>query len=208
MFYPPAEFRNFSRVIIIFCIFLLLVLGLAEFFPLYADYPNFINNAGTQRARVEILVSSMLILQYRSSTDQVNAVAVMETALPAFKQEETTLQNDPMPDIQALMLQAQPNYLALVTAAQTVVNSPTKPVDPVQVDIVITKRDAYRMAINQVVITLIQHQEDSTRTLFYIKSGIVVVLIGFGCFYWYILEKRMKHVISEESARAKSEQPN
>lgn len=106
------------------------------------------------------------------------------------------------------MLQAQPNYLALVAAAQTVVSSPTKPVETVQVNIMIAKRDAYRTTINQVVMTLVHHAEDSARTLFYIKSGIVVLLIGFGCFYWWVLEKRMKHVIMEESqAKTKAPEP-
>jgi hypothetical protein len=208
VFYPPADFRNFSRVIIGFCLFLLLVLGLAEFFPLYADYPNFINNAGLQRVRVEVLVSSMLIMQYRSPADQTNAVAVIETALPVFRQEETTLQDDPSPDIQAIMLQAQPNYLALVAAAQTVVANPTKPVDPVQVNIMIAKRDAYRMAINQVVVTLVQHAEESTRNLFYVKTGIAGILAVTGTIYWIVLEKRMKHVIAEEGTQAKSEPLN
>lgn len=199
MFYPPAEFRAFSRVIIVFSLFLLLLVGIAELFPLYADYPTYINNAGTQRARVEVLVSSMLILQYRPPSEQANAVATIETTLPLFKQEQTTLLDDPARDIQAIMLQAQPNYLALVAAVQTAISNPTKPVDPVQVNIMIMKRDAYRAAINQVTATLIQHAEDSTRTLFYIKSGIVVLLMGFGCFYWLVLEKRMKHVIVEEA---------
>ena len=197
MFYSPESYRTFSRFTIGFCIFLLLVLGAAEYFPLYADYPDYINQAGLQRTRMEVLTSSMIILEYRTPVEQANAVATIETTLPILRKEQATLLDDPMQDIQSLVQQSQPSYL----------DNPTKPVNPVQVNIMIAKHDAYRLIISQIVTTLIQHENNSTRNLFYVKTGIAVALVLMGLIYWIVLEQRMRHVIQvEQQEQAKKEE--
>lgn len=206
MFYPPESFRIFSRVVISFCLFLLLILGIAEIFPIYSDDPAYINAAGLQRTRVEELVNSMIILEYLPPAEHTNAIAIIETVLPQLRQEQSNLQGNTASDIQSFVLQSQPAYLAIVAAAQSAITDPSKPVDPAQVAIAVGRKDGYRNAINELVTILVQHSEANSRALYLEKTSIVLLLAVCGVGYWIVLEGRMQHVIVEE-AKEKAPEP-
>lgn len=203
MFYPPREFRTFTRIFIAFCIFLLVVLGLAAVFPLYANYSQYIYQAGLQSTRVEVIASSMMVLEYRPQAEHIDAIARIQTALPALTKEQNTLAISTATDTRVLVQQSQPSFTLITTAAQTVVSNPTKPVDPAEVDIVMKERVEYRTDINLVVQILVQHSNEYSNNLWLVETGDVGILIGLGITYWIIMEKRMRHVIREEDAAKK-----
>lgn len=194
----PESFRKFTRIVVFFCILLLLLIETFVTIPLFANDPEYLNQAGLQRTRVEVLANSMLILEYRPQSEHTQAVGVIETALPIFKQEQATLQDNKASDVQQLIMSSRGDFLAITAAAQTVVDNPSKPVDPVQVAIVLAHRDTYRATINSIVTILVQRTELRTQVLFIVKSCLVIILLVAGLWYWYIVEKRVRERIAEQ----------
>src|SRR6266568_3062982 len=102
----PESFRTFTRVVILFCIFLLGIMGVFETIPLTSDDAAYINQAGLQRTRIEVIANSILILEYRQAAERPQAIANIEASLPIFKQEQATLSANTDTDIQILMQQS------------------------------------------------------------------------------------------------------
>ena len=180
------ETSKLVRILSIAAILLILVLVAFESILPLVDASSYMNQAGLQRTRSDVLALSMLTLEYRPVSEHAQAISNLQVTLPIFEAEQTLLDSNQSSDEQLLLQQVRGDYLAIVASAQTVVNAPDKPVDPVQVDIMQRHKDMYRSTMNLLVTVLVHHVENLTWTLFYIESGIEVLLLCIMLWLWML----------------------
>lgn len=169
-------------------ILILILIAFEALLPL-VDASSYLNQAGLQRTRSDVLALAMLTLEYRPASEHALAISNLQVTLPIFEQEQTLLNSNDASDEQLLLQQMRGDYLAIITSAQTVVSAPSKPVDPVQVSIMMAHKDSYRSTMNLLVNVLVSHVERLTWTLFYTESGIGLLILGVVVWLWRMLEK-------------------
>lgn len=188
MLKTPQGSQAFIRVLSLAAILLVLVLIAFESLLPLVDASSYLNQAGLQRTRSDVLALAMLTLEYRPASEHALAISNLQVTLPIFEQEQTLLNSDDDSDEQLLLQQMRGDYLAIVTAAQSAISVPGKPVDPIQVNIIMAHKDSYRSTMNLLVNVLVSHVERLTWTLFYTESGIGVLIAGIVVILWRLLE--------------------
>lgn len=181
--------KKIYRVLFIATILLVLVIIAFESILPLVDASSYLNQAGLQRTRSDVLALAMLTLEYRPASEHALAISNLQVTLPIFEQEQTLLNSNDASDEQLLLQQMRGDYLAIITSAQTVISAPNKPVDPIQVNIIMAHKDSYRSTMNLLVNVLVSHVERLTWTLFYIESGIGLLIMGVVVWLWRMLEK-------------------
>lgn len=168
--------KAFRRLLVALRVALLLLLLVFLFVPLI-PYNAAINNASLQRARSERLAKDALILEYldTSSDDRAQAVSEMQITLPLWEGEQSALIASPDGQIALIALQSNSDYSAMTAASQSVLATPTKPADTVEVDIIVSHEHAYEVAINQIV-TLMQQDIATQQLQLFIYECVVVAL--------------------------------
>lgn len=191
MIRSPQSFRRFVRILSTATMLLILVLIAFESILPLVDSSSYMNQAGLQRTRSDILALAMLTLEYRPSVEHAQAISNLQVTLPIFEKEQNLLNSNNDSDEQLLLQQMRGDYLAIVTSAQTVVDDPNKPVDPVQVNIMMAHKDAYRSTMNLLVNVLVSHAESLTWRIFLIETGIGILLVGIIASFLAIYERRV-----------------
>lgn len=168
-----------------FFLFLLLLLGGFQSIPILAGSDTTaVNQAGLQRTRGEVIAKNVLILQYRPATARPQAISDLETTLPLWEQEQTTLANDVRPDVQIIVTEIRPDYLAMDTAVRAILAHPDGPTDPVQVSIILMHDRQYVVSMNEIVLILQQSADRRTTSLFVIESVIdlffLIICVVYG----------------------------
>lgn len=168
-------------VIVLNVVFLLILFAWANF-----STDNLMNQVGLQRARSQRIAKDVLILStHPTDESRAQAISEMQNMLPGWQETQTGLQQgDPalglphaVPDnIQLILTQAQPDYNAMLVAAKAILASPDKPVNSIQVTIILAHELKYYLAMSQVE-TLWQQQIDAWRWQFFWTASVVLVLI-------------------------------
>ena len=149
-----------------------------------------INQAGLQRVRGQALAKSALLIEY-VPTLRVVALSDMQVALPLFEQEQNVLLQNQDRDIQSLLLDARPNYLALVAATKSIVANPESVTTPDQVAIILLANKPSAMTLNTIVVTMSQQYASRMQQLFVIEVTIDLLLFG-NAFVYNWLHKRVR----------------
>lgn len=183
--------HRFVRVLSFSAILLIIMQIAFELLLPFVDASSYLNQAGLQRTRSDVLALAMMTLEYRPVSERAQAISNLQVTLPLFESEQDLLNaNASTSDEQLLLQQMKGDYLAIVASAQSVVDVPSKIVDSIQVNIIMMHKDAYRSTMNLLQTVLVHHVENLTWTLFYIESGIGVLLLCITASLWRMIEKR------------------
>lgn len=195
------KLRKLTRIIMPFCFVLLLIEAGFQAIPLTVSGAQ-ISQADMQKTRCEVIAKSALILEYRPPSEHIQAISDLQVVLPRFMQEQATLNGSRSESIQAYLIQAQPDYQAIVKATQIILAQKDKPVDMTQVSIILAHERGYTTTMNELLIYGLQRLDARTFQVFLFESGIDVLLFMMAAVFWIRLEiivKRLEHS-NEEAA--------
>lgn len=189
--------RRYMITFLIFALFIISALVILEILPFT---PN--NNDGVaeqqtafQIARAEFIVKDVFTLAYRPITYHAQAISELQIEIPQFQEAQqgllhgdTTLNlpSNPPDNVVASLTTAQTDYLALFTAAKTILMTPDKQPDAVEVEIIATHERPYISYMAQVLTNLQQNLQNKQLQFL----GIKFVLFGF-----LILTVLMKYLL-------------
>jgi hypothetical protein len=192
-------------------IFLLIALSVCEVIPLTNGNNDSIiqEQVDFQLARAEFLTKDVFALAYRPISGRAQATGELQIQLPAFQHTQAGLMNgdptlglpnNPSSGVKAALMDAQPDYLQIVTAIQIILGRPDSNPDPIQVNIVAGRERPY-IASMYTVVTLLQ-QEAQTRViqLLVLKMtllGLVVILVLLK--YLLFTQRVIKKMIDDEA---------
>lgn len=192
------KLRKLTRIIMPFYLVLLLIDAGFQAIPLTISGAQ-ISQADAQKTRCEVIVKSALILEYRPASEHVQAISDLQVILPRFQQEQTVLSAYHNETIQAYLLQAQPDYLAIVKATQNILARKDKPVDMDQVSIILAHERGYTVTMNALLIYGLQRLDARTMQVFLFESGIDVLLLIMAALFWIRVELIVKKQVVEEA---------
>lgn len=192
------KLRRYTRIIMPFCLLLLLIDAGFQAIPLTISGAQ-ISQADAQKTRCEVIAKSALILEYRPAAEHVQAISDLQVVLPRFQQEQAVLSAYRSEPIQAYLIQAQPDYLAIVNAAQMILAQKNKPVDMVQVSIILAHERGYTSTMNELLVYGLQRLDARTLQLFLFESGIDALLLIMAALFWIRVEIIVKRQIKEEA---------
>lgn len=193
--------RLSTRIILLSCIALLLLLAGFQALPLSHYEVNYLNSAETQRVRSQIIVKSALTLAYRPVAEHAQAISDMQVILPLFIQEQQTLDANRNADVQQAVQLARSDYLALVSSAQSVITHANKPIDHIQVDILVAHNRGFVNAETEVITVLLNHEAADQAYLFAIEcilDGMLFLLASGFLIATEIMIKKQQHVAFKE----------
>lgn len=183
------KFRLFTRITVVACLAFLILLTGFETLPLSHYGTNYLNNADTQRVRSQVLLKSALTLEYRPASEHPQAISDMQVALPLFIQEQNILAQNPNVDIQQKVQAANPDYQAMIAAAQRIITTPSgKPVDPVQVDILIGHNRDFLIEETAVITVIAVDEENEQILLFFVEFILDLILFFLGIGFLVVFE--------------------
>ncbi|GCE14839.1 type IV pili methyl-accepting chemotaxis transducer N-terminal domain-containing protein [Tengunoibacter tsumagoiensis] len=185
----PKLFRTFARFTKI--LLLLLLIGFEWIPNLSGGDAHYINEAGLQRARSQMLASATYILAYRPLPEHAQAMHDLQTILSVFEHEQSTLQGNPASDVQDQLLQANSDYLPLVTALQDIVAHPQRAINLLEVNIIALHERGYLVSMNALVLILPRHLEERNIQLFVIQIILEILFLfmfflAMTTFFWEI----------------------
>jgi hypothetical protein len=169
--------------------FLVLVLINAGFqaIPLTTSASQ-ISEADLQRTRCEVIAKSALILAYRPATEHVQAISDLQVVLPRFQQEQTSLATYHNDIVQGYLLQMQPDYLAITNATQNILAQKDKPIDKIQIDIILAHEHNYLSTMNEFLVYGLQRLDGRTMQVFVIECIIDGLLLIIVVLFWIRIE--------------------
>jgi hypothetical protein len=176
VFEVSKKFHVFTRIILLTCVVLLLLLSGFESLPLGHYGTDYLQSVEAQRTRSQIFTKDALILEYGTAAEQPQAISDMQVSLPLFIQEQNVLINNPNSAVRQKVEDAQPDYRAIVQATQAILAHPTKPVDPVQVDILVAHNGNFVLDETQVLTTISANLHSAQLYLFIIEGVFDVLL--------------------------------
>lgn len=181
------KLRRFTRIIMPFCLVLLLIDAGFQAIPLTVSGDQ-ISQADMQKTRCEVIAKSALILEYRPQSEHVQVISDLQIVLPRFQQEQATLSASRSETIQAYLIQAQPDYLAIVKASQNILAQKDKPVDMTQVSIILAHERGYTTTMNELLVYGLQRLDARTLQVFLFECGIDALLLIIATLFWIRIE--------------------
>ena len=186
------KFRLLTRIIMPSCIVLLLLLAGFQALPLSHYEVNYLNSAETQRVRSQILVKSALTLAYRPAAEHSQAISDMQVVLPLFIQEQQALNANRSADVQQAVQLARSDYSALVSSSQSIIAHADKPIDRLQVDILVAHNHGFVNAETEVIAVLLNHEAADQTYLFVLECILDGLLLLLGVFFLISFEVTTK----------------
>lgn len=173
------QIRKVFLIMIPFIVALLLILlAFQSVIVIQPSTSRAINEAGLQRTRCQLIAKDVLVLKYRTnSTEKAQAINELQTLLPNFEREQAVISSYPMLQVQVLSTASRADYNAIDVAARTILVNHATTIDSTQIDIILAHNNMYLITINQIVTSLQQFTEDEEHQLFYIETGIVILIL-------------------------------
>lgn len=135
------------RLCMVASLFLLGSLAAYEMIPLTYQEADIVNRISSQSIRAQRIYSNALTLAYRPQDEHAQAVSEIQNTLPAWEREQSALQGLRLnEDMRVLVVQAQPDYVAIDVAAKQLIAHPG---DKVQVQIIVEHRRNYVLLMTQ-----------------------------------------------------------
>jgi hypothetical protein len=167
------------------CVLLIAILVGFEAVPITTGSDvQYINQAALQRVRSQVFAKSVYALKYHTDGERAQAISDLQVTLPLFEQEQAVLLSNSAPDVQMTVQATRSDYLALVTAIQSILTHPTTS-NSIEIDIVLSHERGYLTTSNTLITMLQKHADDRILQLFCIKAfieALVVILIILSIF--------------------------
>jgi hypothetical protein len=161
-------------------------------FEIIPTLPNTVDNAvnavhitNQQTALAERITKDALALT--QDGDHSQAILELQVSLPIFEKNENGLvkNNDPsleLPmhipgDVQLLIIQAQPDYAALDSAARSILKNADPPINPDQLAIVQQHERPYFLEMNTIAKIWQQRIDDNSAAFFQIELGFGIGML-------------------------------
>jgi hypothetical protein len=198
-----GKFRAFTRIIIITCIALILILSGFQSIPLSWDesQTTTIQQQGSISQRI---AKNVLIMAYIPSR-RVNAVNELQNLLPNFESGQRQISLLP-PTAQSILSETGPDYQDIDTAAKKILSKPDQPADPIQVAIILDHERNYYLSISQAVSVLKVTAVNRKVGLLVIEILIELLLLIIGISFWVTVERLIKRYEAIEKQRAEKQQ--
>jgi hypothetical protein len=200
--------RIYIRMIVVFCIFLLLFLaGFQSIWVLAGSASGIMIQTSVQRARAQAIAKDALILAYRPESEHTQAVSELQNLLPRFEQTQKglvvgdasiQLPNRVPDDIQPYVAATQFDFAAMDTAARKLLTPADGHVDTIQVDIVLAHEHGYSTAMSAVVSAWQARIDSAFLHIFEWEIGIVALLILVILGKYFLITKRIMTRLLEE----------
>jgi len=181
------KLRAYARAgLVTMIVLLLLLVAFQLVWVTHGSATALLNQVGLQQTRSQRIAKDVLILAYRSSSEErAQALNELQATLPLFQQTQAGLQEGdvslglpkhPPQDVQFSLIQAQLDYVSFLNAAKAAL-AQTQHVDLAQVQIVLDHEQSYAQTMSNVVALWSQHINDAFQGLFDIECGLVVALL-------------------------------
>jgi hypothetical protein len=204
-----AQMRAYAWIFFVFTILLLLLLeGFTGILLASDTTTSAINALNTQRAREARMVKDVLVLEYRPQSERAQSLSELQDILPLWEQTQQGVQGGntslgflvhPPLDVALLLTQAQSDYIPLDVALRSV-TAHHATIDPLQVQIIQEHDRPYTLIMNQVSVLWSAHSSEALIYLFWIKSGIVaVLLIVIVLSFWCLTRPALRYITEEPS---------
>jgi hypothetical protein len=136
----------YRRLVFMIAMALLILLAVSQLLPLAYNVPMLVGQSALQGTRAQRIAKDALVLEYRPASEHAQAINEIQNSLPIWEAQQSylsTLQNS---TVQTLMAQAQPDYLAIDTAARNLLAHTN---DTTQTNIIIQHERNYTLVMNQ-----------------------------------------------------------
>lgn len=193
--------RRYLRLAITTQIILLLLLAAFQaIWVLGGSASGIMEQTGLQRTRAQNIAKDVLILAYRPADARPQAVSELQNILPRFEQTQTGLQNGNttlqlpahVPDnIAQLLIAAQSDYISIDSATKLILAHTDKPVDAIQLAIILNHEHGYALAMTQVDMAWKQHIDNAFAQIFWIEIGLNALLIVLNAPLYYFVSRRI-----------------
>lgn len=181
-------------------ILLMLLLGFQSLWVVRGTAANLMRQVGLQPAREQRIVANVLILAYRPTSEHAQALSALQNLLPLWQKTQNGLMNGDdslgLPkrspqDIQLLLLQAQPDYVAISTATQKILDHPDRLAD--QLPIIMDHQNDYYVTMTQIVSLWQSHIDAVFYQLFWWEAGLDgACLLIVVCIYLFIVRRLLR----------------
>jgi hypothetical protein len=208
--------RIYIRIIVVFCVLLLLLLaGFQSIWVLAGSASGIMNQTGLQRTRAQVIAKDALILASRPEDEHAQAINELQNILPRFEQAQRGLQNGDaalqlparVPDDVAPYVQAtQSDFFAMDTAARKLLATADGHVDSIQVDIVLAHEHDYSIAMSAVVSAWQTRIDAAFLHIFEWESGIVALLILIIIGKYFLITRHIMKRLLEEAQEKEQKQ--
>lgn len=192
------KIKAMMRIVIIFTI-TLLALIIAYETTLLVSGNRIASYVSAQEWVSQRIAKDALLMQYGTADDRVQAVNELQTMLPYFESNQAHITASPQVDAVATLIHsASVDYVDIDTAAKNLLATPDKPIDPVQVRIILDHERSFFLAYSQINMLVQQNNSAYLIFIFSIIIGAKIVLIGTNGVLLYLLEKNV--IVSQREA--------
>ena len=159
---------------------------------------NIIRRIEQQQSLAERIDKNILILAYRPQSEHIQAINELQVTLPIFEKIQSGLQSGDaslyLPkrrpqDVQLLLVQSQPDYIAIDTAAKTILGHADSPVDLDEISIMQQHERPYFLAINNAARLWQGHILENSLGFFWTELCLGIVLLSL-----YIISVILKKI--------------
>lgn len=191
--------KIFRRVVFVLVLILLCAQVGAQFLPLVYNASDVINQTDLQSTRTQRMTKDALILANSSNNSNEHALAVSElqTTLPAWETQQTTLHLLRNSDARVLIAQSQLKYASIDQAVKTLLAHPTGKVDLTQVQIILDNEQGYSSFMSQLA-ALRQTQIQANTLNFFIAQTILLALIAVATILLFMFPRQAKVAKKED----------
>lgn len=197
MMIHSGKIKTIMRIIVIFTMLLLVLIIAYEATLLMSGNPT-ARYVSAQEWISQRIAKNALLMQYGTTDDKIKAVNELQTMLPTFEANHTQIVNSSQPDtIATLIHSASVDYVDIDIAARKLLASPAdKPVDPIQVRIILDHERSYFLAYAQISNLMQQNNISYVLFIFSIIIGAKIVLIVTNGILLFLLEKKV--IVSQQ----------
>lgn len=186
----PVKFRNFTRIVVLCAITLVLIGAGFEAVPLSWDMGQ-ISQASQQGALTERIAKDVLVMQYQPDR-RADAVNELQTTLPRFESNQATLNATLPPSTLSILTSTVADYTDIDTATKKILATPDRSADPVQVQIIQDHERDYFLSTSQIANVLKVQASGRAVWLFGIQQVINGLLLVIGVAFLLTVERLVK----------------
>lgn len=200
----PQGFRLLVRIVEALAFLAIFVLMALQSVPLtFTNTEANLRYASLQQAISQRIAKDALLLQYGTSSDNIQAITELQNMLPTWESNQRALQNGNLPTIsQTLFTSSQTNYVSIDTSVKAILAHPQLASENIaEIQITRTQERPYFLAISQVASDLQQQETESKETLFSIEEGTCIILLAIKTTFVFTVETTVAGYLKRENER-------
>jgi hypothetical protein len=179
----------YQRVTFVTTMVLLALLVAVQLLPLAYNESSIISQAAFQSTRAQRLSKDAMVLAYRPVSEHAQAISEIQNTIPAWEQEQGYLLDRHNADIESLILQAQPDFVAMDTATKKLLSHPS---DQTQAIIIIQHERNYSLLMQQVSALIQNNLHAFQQNLVVVQCSLSGLIASTMVILFILQRKRVK----------------